>query len=160
MNHAVFLCFHSLKYAEDNCTEITGQDNRFWKKGRSPDPGFTQSRLSCGLRLACSDVLLVNEMFPVMETVQPPWAAVPPLGCTQGEKVFYLQPDLSVFQLVLLPLIFPPNNTGAWFRLLHPLLLMSGMLLGVPEDVSSLSQARSGSTDSSCRTRTPVVPPW
>lgn len=105
------------------------------------------------------------EMFPVMETVQPPWAAVPPLCHTQEERVFFLQPELCVFQLVLLPLNFPPSNTEAWFHLLHPLLPMSGMLLGVPEAVSSPSWTSLGSTwkilqDSLWRTKTSVVPPW
>lgn len=150
MNHTVVLCFHSLKYDDNNCAQKS-QDYRFQKKERSPDPDSTQRRLSCGLRLACSGVPV--KVWLMVETVQPTWAAVPPPGCTQGEEIV-----LCVVQLALLSLVFPPRNAAAWLHLLRPFLPVSGM--GIPEVVPSPSQSSPGATDSPCRIRTPVVPPW
>lgn len=53
----------------------------------SLDPGPTQSRLSCGLRLACSDVLSFKVWnvpdYGDSSTTVGSW---PPLGCTQRGK--------------------------------------------------------------------------
>lgn len=93
-----------------NCAQKS-QDNIFWKKGRSPDPGPAWSRLSCGLRLTCSGVLPVKMWnVPNDGDSSTILAAVPPLGCTQGERVFYAQLDLCMLQLVLLPLTFPQTT--------------------------------------------------
>lgn len=151
MNHTVVLCFHSLKYDEGNCAQKS-QDYRFQKKERSPDPNSTQRRFSCGLRQAWSGVLPVT-VWLMVETVQPPWAAVPPPGCTRGKRL-----SSVCFSFELFPLIFPPSNTGAWLHLLHPFLPVSG--IGIPEVVPSPGQSSPGATDSPCRTRTPVLPPW
>lgn len=154
MNHPVFLCFHSLKYYEDNCAQ---KDSRFWKKGRSPVPGPAQSKLSCGLRLSCSGVLPAK------------------VKCSQWCRQFNHPGQLSHLWAVLRGkgfLLSPawPLHVSACaadshlpakqhWSLLQPLLPMLGMLFA-SEAVPSPSWTSLGSTDSPCRTRTPVVMPW